>query len=199
MNRIVESRGWQYCLDTYEASLQKARSLTPQEIDGYFDNVIWPTLKKYRVSSTPSKALSDDEVEDRKPRIRRRWLKFAEPERCRLHVGSKGGTGYPEVSVRLGNDKANSSKKLPLHQMPARKQEMEEQGQLSNWKDGDKVASHLCNQKLCLVCGVKEPRAKNLARGYCTCFRIVNTKLVWVCTHEPKCRDLGVNAFWEDD
>jgi len=194
--RIVAVKGWAYCLAIYEAALPSATSFTKQDNDSYFDNIVWPTLKKYRVASAPSKAIADDQIDDLKLSTKKRWLGYADRGRCRLHAGVINGSRYPEVSVRLGPGK-ETTKKLALHQMPERIREMAENNQISNWKEGDMVASHLCNQKTCLVCAVKEPRSKNMSRGYCTCYQMVNSKLVWVCTHTPKCRDFGSNAFWK--
>lgn len=117
------------------------------------------------------------------------------PEDCRIHTGLRAGTGYPVVSIRIGEAKKDSSVKLALHQMPARIAERDPGSEVSNWKEDDSVASHLCNVKMCLTCAVRESRKYNNHRTTCQSIILVNFKLVVICTHDPKCKSPGSKAY----
>lgn len=138
----------------------------------------WIPLFKTRI------LLSDMvDLPDFKTLIFNQWLEMYES--CSRCINSTNSTmnGYPVVSCRTSR---NTSTKLQLHIV-------------ANYINLGVVptlhTSHYCHQKLCLVHVCHENQNYNTHRNYCQCFVVIDNKLVWICTHRPRCLIPGSLAF----
>jgi hypothetical protein len=191
-NRIIDGRGLPFVDDIYSQALLNSTHLSFNDRHKEF-NEFWVDLKNSALTTPDHHALSDQDLEKRKRTLYKAWKIFRRPAKCKLHTGYLHiKTGYPSHSVRVGNKSAY----LALHQMAARQAERPtNQIDTPDWSKTDSVASHTCQIKACLKCGIRESRAKNNLRTSCKCYIIVNGFLLHSCIHEPKCRKPGVNAF----
>jgi hypothetical protein len=186
--------GWDYLTLQYYEQLEKSDNWTQDELIEYFTHIIWPKIMIYRKYSDPILYMTEDELEeDYIEDIYLSWLSMSKLDECVLKDKSRCDI-YCTLSIRTNR---NSSMGIPLYQIPSRIDEMDQNGRLSNWQKRF-VASHLCHTKQCMVCAIKEPRQKNLHRNYCVAFSLIDNILFHSCNHEPKCRDFGSLAFFEE-
>jgi len=187
--------GWNNAFTLYQISLQQSRQWTDTELLDYFYNIIWQKLYKHRIYTSNEFNTSEfNLLYDYYYDYYMTWRKLSNLDKCRIYQTDKLDT-YPVHNVRTT---WTSSAHFPLHQMPARIKEMEEQHSLLSW-GFNQVASHLCHTKQCLVCTIKETRTANTHRNYCVAFTLINNNIVYTCQHYPRCKDFGPNAFPEDN
>jgi hypothetical protein len=119
-------------------------------------------------------------------------LKDLEDMHCWIWNGATT-SGYPSVSVRLDRTSARSSKKIQMHQVAA--SYSKERWPL--YKTRMPHASHRCHRNLCMKPNhlVWESQNNNKSREFCPCWKIVNDRVVKICTHSPKCFFPGKRAF----
>jgi len=163
-SRIVSVKGFDFVMAKYQQALKQARSYSDQEIKLMFDEQ-WGFIKTNAVPMPGEDQLGDQQLEAIKSDIFEQWKAIRRPDLCQIHTGQLQA-GYPSLSVRLGNNASTGSASLALHQMSARLKEEE----VNNWKVGDHVASHVCHEKRCLTCVVKEPRKVNTHRNTCKAY-----------------------------
>jgi hypothetical protein len=186
--------GWEYVEELYFKALSTSQKWTEDDLFHYFESSVWPKLINHKVYSSNIYILDNTKLSLNIEEYFYEWMAIAKLDECFL----KNLQRWDKYCVLKIRTHEVESMGLPLYQMQARFIEMHNQGTLSMWGK-EYVASHLCHCKNCMVCAIKETRQKNLHRNYCVAFRLVDNRLIHSCTHEPKCRDFGSLAFYNDN
>ena len=184
--------GWEYVQELYFTALRNSHKWTQDDLYNYFENSVWPKLIGHKIYSSNIYIIDNITLSKDIEKYFYEWLDLAKLDQCCLKNLNKS-----DKFCILKIHKVGQRMDLPLYEMQARFIEMYTEGGLSMWS-GHYVATFLCHTKNCMVCTIKETRAKNLHRNYCVAFSLVDNRLIHSCVHEPKCRDFGSSAFHND-
>ena len=185
--------GWEYVQELYFKALQKSFKWTQDDLYNYFENSVWPKLIDHNIYSSNIYIIDNITLSKDIEKYFYEWLDLAKLNQCCLKSLNKPDNF---CVLRIKTHEVGSMN-LPLYQMQARFIEMYTEGGLSIWGK-QYLASNLCHTRSCMVCAIKETRAKHLHRNFCVAFRLVDNRLIHSCLHEPKCRNFGSSAFHDD-
>ena len=185
--------GWEYVQELYFTALQKSFKWTQDDLYNYFENSVWPKLIGHKIYSSDIFIIDNITLSKDIEKYFYEWLDIAKLDECCLKILNKPDNF---CVLRIKTHEVGSMN-LPLYQMQARFIEMYTEGGLSIWGK-QYLASNLCHTRSCMVCAIKETRAKHLHRNFCVAFRLVDNRLIHSCLHEPKCRNFGSSAFHDD-
>jgi hypothetical protein len=186
--------GWEYVQELYFTALRNSHKWTQDDLYNYFENSVWPKLIGHKIYSSNIYIIDNITLSKDIEKYFYEWLDLAKLDQCCLKNLNRSDK-FCILKIKI--HKVGRQMGLPLYEMQARFIEMYTEGGLSMWS-GHYVATFLCHTKNCMVCTIKETRAKNLHRNYCVAFSLVDNRLIHSCVHEPKCRDFGSSAFHND-
>lgn len=185
--KLGPTGAWEKAVDTYNKAIELSDTWTDKELENIFDIDVWQYLYKHRICTNKLQTIKIDKQD-----IYRKWIELSKLNECLIYNKNKLDT-YATKTIRTLK---SSGQHFPLYQMPIRISEYIEKGTLIQWSN-DTVASHLCHTKNCLKCVVKESKLYNSHRNYCIAFTLVDTKLKWICQHNPQCKIFGKSAYFK--
>lgn len=193
LQTIYEELGFKYINDSYNVALKAARNTTPNIGSVEELRPIYEIITRYPAGVVDQSKLPTIEkvYEFYKNSIANNMKKWGH---CKAHVG-QSQNGYPCQSCGTSR---NPSTKLQFHQVPhfLRSSNASSTPPSSAYIPNGYAASHLCHNKMCMVCPIKETTKENKARDHCRPLCIVNNEVVWVCLCTPQCKDISQHAYF---